>query len=61
MMFPLLSQLAFDARICECLELHTLAVKSLRYPDTKAKMKVETIEEQREREQLVIILKSNQP
>ena len=47
-------QAAFDKRIFECLGLHNQAVKALRYPSDDAKKgEVETIEEQREREQLV--------
>lgn len=44
-------QTHFDARIRYCLELHNQAVKALRYPANVNKAKVETIEEQRAREQ----------
>ncbi|CAB3402025.1 unnamed protein product [Caenorhabditis bovis] len=40
----------FDTRIRYCLELHNQAVKALRYPPKK-KIAVESIEQQREREQ----------
>lgn len=36
-----------------CLELHNQAVKALRYPPSSDKAHVESIEEQREREQQV--------
>lgn len=45
-------QQEFDARIKELLELYNQAVKALRYPDTR-NPEVESIEEQRKREQLV--------
>jgi len=45
---------AFDTRIHECLELHERAIKALLYPDNTKKVEVETIEEQREREQLAL-------
>ncbi|VDK65567.1 unnamed protein product [Onchocerca ochengi] len=44
-------QTHFDTRIRYCLELHNQAVKALRYPPTTGKGVVESIEEQREREQ----------
>ncbi|VDO24049.1 unnamed protein product [Brugia timori] len=44
-------QTHFDTRIRYCLELHNQAVKALRYPPTAGKGVVESIEEQREREQ----------
>ncbi|MCP9258983.1 26S proteasome non-ATPase regulatory subunit 3 [Dirofilaria immitis] len=44
-------QTHFDTRIRYCLELHNQAVKALRYPPTVGKGVVESIEEQREREQ----------
>uniref|UniRef100_A0A915LJB8 26S proteasome regulatory subunit C-terminal domain-containing protein n=1 Tax=Meloidogyne javanica TaxID=6303 RepID=A0A915LJB8_MELJA len=43
-------QIEFDIRIKELLDLHSHAVKALRYPDN-ANPEVETIEEQRKREQ----------
>ncbi|CAD6190328.1 unnamed protein product [Caenorhabditis auriculariae] len=43
-------QTHFDSRIKYCLELHNQAVKALRYPP-KNKVEVESIEQQREREQ----------
>uniref|UniRef100_A0A915M8N1 26S proteasome regulatory subunit C-terminal domain-containing protein n=1 Tax=Meloidogyne javanica TaxID=6303 RepID=A0A915M8N1_MELJA len=43
-------QIEFDKRIKELLDLHSHAVKALRYPDN-ANPEVETIEEQRKREQ----------
>jgi len=45
-------QIEFDKRIKELLDLHSHAVKALRYPDN-ANPEVETIEEQRKREQEV--------
>lgn len=44
-------QYLFDNRIRSCLELHNLAVKALRYPPKSYAKDVESIEEQREREQ----------
>uniref|UniRef100_A0A915CBY4 PCI domain-containing protein n=1 Tax=Parascaris univalens TaxID=6257 RepID=A0A915CBY4_PARUN len=44
-------QTHFDTRIRYCLELHNQAVKALRYPANSHKGVVESIEEQREREQ----------
>ena len=46
-------QKEFDKRINELLELYNQAVKALRYPDNK-NPEVETIEEQRKREQEVL-------
>ena len=43
-------QLAFDTRIKNCLELHNVAVKALRYPSDTKTGDVESIEKQRERE-----------
>lgn len=53
-------QSAFDARIKNCLELHNLAVKALRYPDNK-KPESEKTEQQRERELLELELASEMP
>lgn len=44
-------QYQFDNRIKYCLELHNQAVKALRYPPKSYAKDVESIEEQREREQ----------
>uniref|UniRef100_A0AC35TUD4 PCI domain-containing protein n=1 Tax=Rhabditophanes sp. KR3021 TaxID=114890 RepID=A0AC35TUD4_9BILA len=44
-------QMVFDVRIKTCLELHNLSVKSLRFPPNNKGLSVETIEEQRKREQ----------
>uniref|UniRef100_A0A1I7Z7H0 PCI domain-containing protein n=1 Tax=Steinernema glaseri TaxID=37863 RepID=A0A1I7Z7H0_9BILA len=44
-------QLHYDTRIKYCLELHNQAVKALRYPPNIYAKNVESIEEQREREQ----------
>ncbi|TKR68035.1 hypothetical protein L596_024084 [Steinernema carpocapsae] len=41
----------YDSRIKYCLELHNQAVKALRYPPNNYAKNVESIEEQREREQ----------
>lgn len=46
-------QFTYDTRIRNCLELHNLAVKALRYPSDKKNDSVETIEQQRERELMV--------
>lgn len=46
-------QFTYDTRIRNCLELHNLAVKALRYPSDKKNDNVETIEQQRERELMV--------
>ena len=46
-------QKEFDKRINELLELYNQAVKALKYPDNR-NPEVETIEEQRKREQEVI-------
>lgn len=51
-------QFAYDTRIKSCLELHNLAVKALRYPDTKKKQDGEKTEQQRERELLELELAS---
>nr|AXS78284.1 26S proteasome non-ATPase regulatory subunit 3 [Anisakis simplex] len=48
-------QTHFDTRIRYCLELHNQAVKALRYPANSHKGVVESIEEQREREQQNIL------
>lgn len=53
-------QFAYDTRIKSCLELHNLAVKALRYPDTK-KPDSEKTEQQRERELLELELASEMP
>ncbi|KAK0406575.1 hypothetical protein QR680_018661 [Steinernema hermaphroditum] len=44
-------QVHFNTRIKYCLELHNQAVKALRYPPNNYAKNVESIEEQREREQ----------
>lgn len=53
-------QYAYDTRIKNCLELHNLAVKALRYPDNK-KQDNEKTEQQRERELLELELASEMP
>ncbi|KAI6192654.1 26S proteasome non-ATPase regulatory subunit 3 [Aphelenchoides besseyi] len=53
-------QFAYDTRIKNCLELHNLAVKALRYPDNK-KPDNEKTEQQRERELLELELASEMP
>lgn len=53
-------QFAYDTRIKSCLELHNLAVKALRYPDSK-KPDSEKTEQQRERELLELELASEMP
>ncbi|CAD5206940.1 unnamed protein product [Bursaphelenchus okinawaensis] len=53
-------QYAYDTRIKNCLELHNLAVKALRYPDNK-KPENEKTEQQRERELLELELASEMP
>uniref|UniRef100_A0A0N4ZX82 PCI domain-containing protein n=1 Tax=Parastrongyloides trichosuri TaxID=131310 RepID=A0A0N4ZX82_PARTI len=44
-------QIAFDSRIKTCLELHNHLVRALRFPPNNKGLNVETIEEQRRREQ----------
>ncbi|CEF64421.1 26S proteasome non-ATPase regulatory subunit 3 [Strongyloides ratti] len=44
-------QLDFDSRIKTCLELHNHLVRALRFPPNNKGLNVETIEEQRKREQ----------
>lgn len=53
-------QFAYDTRIKNCLELHNLAVKALRYPDSK-KPDSEKTEQQRDRELLELELASEMP
>jgi hypothetical protein len=53
-------QFAFDTRIRNCLELHNLAVKALRYPENKKADEGKT-EQQRERELLELELASEMP
>uniref|UniRef100_A0A915E3K4 PCI domain-containing protein n=1 Tax=Ditylenchus dipsaci TaxID=166011 RepID=A0A915E3K4_9BILA len=43
-------QFSFDTRIRNCLELHNVAVKALRYPSDTKNGDIESIEQQRERE-----------
>ncbi|KAI6183118.1 26S proteasome non-ATPase regulatory subunit 3 [Aphelenchoides bicaudatus] len=53
-------QFAFDTRIRNCLDLHNLAVKALRYPENKKQDEGKT-EQQRERELLELELASEMP